>query len=380
MGAPRVVVVGGTGFYGRYLVRDVLEHTGGTVTVVSRRPPSRGVTNSRVDHVSADLEDVAALVRASTGAAVLVHCAGPYQALQGRPQPLGPVHAALEVGAAYVDISEDGAFRRAVLAVAVNAQAPVLTGTSVVPALQEIALADLALGLDRVDEIRCAAAPDTRRHRGDAMFRAMLHGMGSRFQAPRDGRLQWTHGWSEPEWATFPEPVGRRLLHQVYEMADLEVLAELYAARTISFKAGSEFAWLNRCLALAALVRARTGWPRRPERLTTVVRGLSWLVGRVGDESGGFLVEVTGVVGGRQVRRALAMTDEVDGGKIPSLLAGVAVQRVLAGQLTTSGPCPPAVWLPPEQAWRELAARGVDLWRRHEDGPWRPLLPATAPH
>jgi len=381
MAAPRVVVVGGTGFYGRYLVRDVLDHTDAEVTVVSRRPPSRGFGDPRVSHVAVDIADGAALVRAVAGAAVVANCAGPFQALAGRPQPLGPLHAALEAGVPYVDIGEDGSFRAAALRAATDARAPVLPGVSVVPALQEIALADLARGLDRVTEIRCAAAPDTRRHRGDAMFRAMLHGLGSRFQAPRDGRLQWTHGWSEPEWATFPEPIGRRLVYQVYEMADLEVLSDLYGADTISFKAGSEYAGLNRLLGVAALLRARTGRPRRPERLTTVVRASSWLVGRFGDDSGGFLVEVTGQQAGCPVRRGFAMTAAADGGRIPSLLAGIAVQEVLNGRLTAPGYGPPQVWLTPQQAWQALAARGVALWRRDEDESWRRLVPeaATAP-
>ena len=374
MGTPRVVVVGGTGFYGRHLVRDVLDHTDADVTVVSRRPPARGFGDLRVSHVAADVADVAALVRVVTGAAVVANCAGPFQALADRPQPLGPLHAALEAGVPYVDIGEDGSFRASALRAATDARAPVLPGVSVVSALQEIAMADLARGLDRVAEIRCAAAPDTRRHRGDAMFRAMLHGLGSRFQAPRHGRLQWTHGWSEPEWATFPEPIGRRLVHQVYEMADLEVLSDLYSADTISFKAGSEFAWLNRLLGLAALLRARTGRPRRPERLTTAVRASSWLVGRFGDESGGFLVEVTGEQAGRPVRRGFAMTAEADGGRIPSLLAGIAVQEVLDGRLAAPGYCPPHVWLPPEQAWQALATRGLELWRRNEGEPWRRLV------
>ncbi|GAA3383697.1 NAD(P)H-binding protein [Cryptosporangium minutisporangium] len=372
MAAPRIVVVGGTGFYGRYLIADVLAHSDAEVRVVARGPAQPPFPDPRVEVVAADHTDVAALARLVAGAAAVVHCAGPYQAMPGRGLPLGPALAAINAGVPYVDLAEDGPFRRAVLDVATGATAPVLTGASVVPGLQVIAVAELAAGLDRVDEIRCAAAPDTRRHRGPAMFRAMLHGLGAPFDAPRGGRPTRVYGWSEPEWVRFPPPVGRRLVYQVYEMADLAVLAELYGAGTISFKAGTEHAGLNRLLGWAAAARARTGKPRRAERFTPVVRGLSWLAGRVGNEAGGFLVEVRGARAERPVRCALGMTAAVGGGRMPSLLAGIAVTELLAGRLTAPGPVALDAWLSPERAWAELAARGVALWRDDGSG-WQPL-------
>jgi hypothetical protein len=370
MNAPRIVVVGGTGFYGRYLVADVLENTDAVVRVIARGPARPPFTDPRVEVVAADHTDVDALARLSAGAAALVHCAGPYQTIPGGTAPLGPVHAAIRAGVPYVDLAEDEPFRRAVLDIAATAEVPVLTGASVVPGLQVIAVADLAAGLDRVDEIRCAAAPDTRRHRGPAMFRAMMHGVGTPFDAPRGDRPERVHGWSEPEWVRFPPPVDRRLVHQVYAMADLTVLPEMYGARTVTFKAGTEHAWLNRTLGWFATARARTGRPRHPERLTPVVRALSWLIGRFGDEAGGFLAEVHGTLDGTPVRRALGMTAADGGGRIPSLLAGIATAELLGGRLTAPGPVPLDAWLPPDRAWTELAKRGIALWHDNGSG-WR---------
>ncbi|MET7403419.1 NAD(P)H-binding protein [Dactylosporangium sp. NPDC005572] len=365
---PSVIVVGGTGFYGRYLVADLLRYTGADVVVVARRPARPAFADPRVRVVAGDHADVPALRRVAAGAAALVHCAGPYQTL-----PLGPAVAAIEAGVPYVDLAEDGPFRQAVLERAATATAPVLTGASVVPGLQVIAVQDLAEGLDRVDEVRCAAAPDTRKHRGPAMFEAMLRGVGVPFDAPRGGRPVRVHGWSEGEWVPFPPPVGRRLVHQVYAMADLTELAARFGAGTISFKAGTEHAWLNRLLGAAATVRARTGRPRRAERFTAVVRAMSWLAGRFGDEAGGFLVEVADRRDGRPVRRALGMTAARDGGRMPSLLAGIAVEEILAGRLSAPGEVPLDGWLPPPRAWAALTARGLDLWRADAfPGTWAP--------
>lgn len=363
-----MVVVGGTGFYGRYVVDDVLRSPEVKITAVARRRPRDASDSARLRWAVADHDDTDRLMEIIDGAAAVVHCAGPFQAIDGEGRlPLGPLRAALAAGVPYIDISEDRAFRREAVALVASADpsptAPVLTGASVVPGLQALIVADLARDLDRVDSILCAAAPDTRRHRGPAMFRALLHGAGLWFTAPRGGVPTQVYGWSEPEWFAFPPPIGRRLVHQVYEMADLDVLPDLCGAGSVSFKAGAEFTWLNRALGVLAKARARTGRPRAPQRLTPLLRGATWLVGRAGDEAGGFAVSVTGMSGGRRVTRRLAMTADHHGGRIPSLLAGIAVEKVLAGDLQTRGVVPLDSWLSPAELYAALAGRGVRLWR-----------------
>jgi hypothetical protein len=154
-------------------------------------------------------------------------------------------------------------------------------------------------------------------------------------------------------------------------MADLDVLVELFGAGTVTFKAGSEFAWLNRTLAAAAATRARFGRPRRPDRFTPLVRGFSWVVGRAGDEAGGFLTAVTGHRDGRLVRQEIGMTAEREGGRIPVLLAAIAVEEILAGRLARPGVTPLDGWLPAERMWSSLTARDVALWQRADDSTWQ---------
>ncbi|MFF8864097.1 saccharopine dehydrogenase NADP-binding domain-containing protein [Streptomyces sp. NPDC015139] len=373
MGESNIVVVGGSGFYGRYVVADLLRRPDVRVTVVSRTPPRPPFPSQRVHWVAGDRDAPGRLAGLLGDAAAVVHCAGPFQALDGPgTHPLGPLRAAVAAGVPYVDISEDRGFLRAAATAAGPATAPVLTGASVVPGLQTLIVDDLARGMDRVDGVLCCAAPDTRRHRGPAMFEAMMHGAGLPFTAPRGGVPTVVHGWSEPEWTLFPPPVGRRLVHQVYEMADLDVLAGLYGARTIAFKAGTEFTAVNRALGLFAAVRARTGRPRAARRWTPLVRALSWLVGRVGDEAGGFTVSVSGWRDGRAVTRRMGMTARQDGGRIPSLLAGIAVEHLLTGRLHTAGLVPLRSWLTPHELRTALRDRDIGLWRRDDEADdWR---------
>lgn len=373
MREPNIVVVGGSGYYGRYVVADLLRRPALRVTVVSRRRPDPAFSSDRVRWVAGDRGAEDRLAGLLGDAAAVVHCAGPFQALDGPgTQPLGPLRAAVAAGVPYVDICEDRAFLRAAATVARSATAPVLTGASVVPGLQALIVHDLARGMDRVDGILCCAAPDTRQHRGPAMFEAMMHGAGLPFTAPRGGIPTVVHGWSEPEWTLFPPPVGRRLVHQVYEMADLDVLAELCGAGTIAFKAGTEFTAVNRALGLFAALRARTGRPRAARRWTPMVRALSWLVGRVGDEAGGFTVTVSGERDGRPITRRLGMTSARDGGRIPSLLAGIAVEQLLAGRLRTAGLVPLHSWLAPHELRTALRDRDIGLWRSDDESDWRP--------
>jgi Saccharopine dehydrogenase NADP binding domain len=366
----RIAVVGGGGFYGRYLVADLLRFTDAEVLVASRHAPQRLRAGDRVAPVACDLRDPLALREAIRGSTVVVHCAGPFQQL-----PLEPLHAAIATGVHYVDIAEDRAYRRRVLAMDAQARAAgivALNGASVVPGMEALFTELLRPRFDELLAVHGSAAPDTRRHRGHAMFHTMLLGAGRPFQAPRDGQPVRVHGWHEPEWFDFPPPVGRRRHYQVLEMADLDVLPELFGIGTVTFKAGSEFPWLNRLLGAAAALRARTGHPRL-EAYTPLVRGLSWLVGRCGNDAGGVILEVAGRRDGMARRQAVAVVGEHDGGRIPAVLAGMAVQELLAGRLATPGVTDLRSWLPPDRLIQGLVRRGLRLWWRQDAGAWEEL-------
>jgi Saccharopine dehydrogenase NADP binding domain len=369
--------VGGSGFYGRYLVADLLRFTGAQVVVVSRRAPQRLRLTDRVAPIACDLRDPRALREAIRGSTVVVHCAGPFHYL-----PIEPLHAAIAAGVHYVDIAEDRAYRQRVLAMDAEARAAgivVLNGASVVPGMQVLFTELLRPRFDQLLAVCGSAAPDTRRHRGPAMFHTMLLGAGRPFLAPRNGLPVRVHGWREPEWFNFPPPVGRRLHYLVLEMADLDVLPELFGVSTVTFKAGSEFPLLNRLLGGAAALRARTGHPRL-EAYTSLVRGLSWLVGRFGNDVGGVIFEVTGRRGGMPHRQAIAVVAPHDGGRIPAVLAGIAIQELLTGRLAAPGPADLRSWLPQDRLIQGLVHRGLRLWWRQDGGAWQHFRTTHAGH
>ncbi|SEC40958.1 hypothetical protein SAMN05216532_1313 [Streptomyces sp. 2231.1] len=67
------------------------------------------------------------------------------------------------------------------------------------------------------------------------------------------------------------------------------------------------------------------------------------------------------------------MTARQDGGRIPPLLAGIAVEHLLTGRLHTAGLVPLRSWLTPPELRTALRDRDIGLWRRDDEADdWRP--------
>jgi Saccharopine dehydrogenase NADP binding domain len=369
MRAAVIAVVGGTGFYGQYLVHDLLAHTAASVVVINRRGHRLPSWGGRVAVRTADLFDRAALRAALRDVDAVAHVAGPFEVM-----PLGPLEVALELGLPYVDVSENRRWAAAARSLIERARprSPVFTGASVTPALTTMVVAWIAGRLDTVARVRTIAAPDTRRHRGNGMFRTMLYGAGRPFQQPRDDALVTVHGWTEPEWYRFPDPIGPRLVHLVFGMAELDEIPARFGAGTVEFKAGSEMAWLNRLLATAARVRARVP-AIALERLLAPVRALSWIIGRFGIDAGAVVVDVEGRRGGRVHGEQVAVVGDRDGGRIPIALAGVFLQHLVADDALPRGLVDPATWTTVEQLGVDFGARGLRLLHRVDGGAWTPV-------
>ena len=368
MTREHILVFGGTGFFGRYLVEDVLDHTSASVTVASRRPRSwmRGAPG--IDFAECDVADLDTVRRLAAAHDVVVHCAGPFQHL-----PLNPLTAAIETQCDYIDLSESREFYRRVTGMRDRIQRAgitALTGVSIVPAMQ-ILLVDLVRPLfDHMSAIRTFLAPGTYRNRGPAMYHTMLMGVGTPFPALRGGKETLVQGWSGGEWASFPPPVGRRRTYHVLDWADSDVLASHFGVETVECKAGSEFAWVNRTLYAAGLVRARFGHPIW-ERWTAPLRAAAWVLGRVGRDDGGVLIEITGLYGRRLVTHRIAVVASEHGGRIPAVLGAMAAEDIVAGTLRHRGLTPVGAWLAPREFVNRLRERGMQvLWQPFDTDRW----------
>jgi hypothetical protein len=364
-----VLVLGGGGFYGRYIVSDLLRFTDAHLTVASRQPPQDLGLDDRVNIVHLDIQDYEPLKDLVASYDVVIHCAAPFHYL-----PLNPLYAAIETGTDYIDISEDRVFACEIrkLREQINMSGiTALNGISVSPGM-EVLFADMFSVLyEELLSVRTFAAPDTKKHRGQAMFHTMLTGVGRPFSQLRNGEFANVYGWTEPEWLQFPPPLGRRLTYLVLEMANLDLVPELFNVHTVEFKAGTEHHFLNRILGFAAVVRMRTGVPNW-ERFTTPVRALSWLFGRFGLDAGGVVFEISGRANELRRTDLISVIAENNGGLIPSVLAGIATQELLSGRVGSAGLVPLDSWLSSDQLIVELLRRELKIWwLPHGEHSWR---------
>jgi len=64
---------------------------------------------------------------------------------------------------------------------------------------------------------------------------------------------------------------------------------------------------------------------------------------------------------------------EVDGGRIPIALAGIAVEELLAQRIDRRGLVPVDSWVDPKRLTEGLLRRGLSLWWQTGDLPWQPF-------
>src|SRR5215510_604831 len=115
MASRKVLVIGGSGFFGSLLVDDLRRHVDCELIVASRR-----------GSVEADLRDIASLERVLDGVRIAICAAGPYQSL---PSTLPEL--CLQRGIHYIDLADDRGFVRSVRSIAAactNQTSAVCTG------------------------------------------------------------------------------------------------------------------------------------------------------------------------------------------------------------------------------------------------------------
>jgi hypothetical protein len=365
-----VVVYGGHGFFGRLVVEDLLANTDARIVIAGRRARQSPIS-TRDRFASSDLNDAASVRAVLVGASVLVNCAGPYQS-----QPLILIHEAIAAGVHYMDLAEDREFVCAAHEcdeAARRAGVAVMSGLSVVPGLTALLVQMLRDRFDRVISIRTFVAPGTRGSRGPATVRSLLGGAGRPLRVLRESREHNARGWSEPEWIEFPPPVGWRLQYLAIETAGLDAPSRDFEAQRVEFKAGSEFPWLNRSLAVVARLRALTGFPPLA-RLADAMRIFLKLLGRFGTDAGGVLVEIAGTKKSEMLTEQVALIAENHGERIPSLPAAIAVAALLRGELTARGAVPLSTWISRARLFEEFRRRGLIWWLKPGgDFNWRAL-------
>lgn len=340
----RVLVLGGTGSFGRRLVERLVATTDATVIVAGRsahafgplaaelvaRHPGRALGWARLDRSAADAEAIAAL-----DPAVVIDAAGPFQGAD-----LSFARAVIMAGRSYVDIADARDFVAAFASLGAEARAAgvvAIAGASSTPALSHAALDTLTAGWRRVDRVEIAISPGNRAPRGLSVVTAILSYAGRPVRVLEDGRWRDAPGWGLIARRRLPG-VGPRWL-SLCETPDLDLVpARFPGVRTALFRAGLELAPLHLGLWAASLM-VRAGVLRDLPRYAKPLRAIAAAFERFGGDHGGMLVETEGIDadGAPQRARWSLVAEAGDGPNVPILPALAFTRALIDGR----PPAPP---------------------------------------
>lgn len=343
--SARILVVGGLGSFGRLLTAELLRDTDADIVIGGR--DGRAFTGfsasldddgKRLGFVPVDLAEPDAVAAALTGATLAICAAGPTQDL-----PLTLAEACLRADIPYLDLADDRAFVAKARALARPDGPTFFPGCSTSPALSA-ALAAVALeGRAWAGTVQVCLAAGNAACRQEATIASLLASVGAPLKLRQGAGWRESRGWTEPVSFVFPPPVGPRT-GRLVDVADHDLLPELFGADSAEFRVAPEFALLGD--ALAAL-GAAGGLRRFTGPLRLALAALSGL----GSDWGAL-----GVAAGRRV----CLVADSAGPTMAVMPAAVMARRILAGD-APRGLVALERWLPRAELESECARRGFRL-------------------
>ena len=367
---PRVVVYGGAGFFGRYIVQDLLENTNAHVTIASRNP--RGfrleVSNKRVNLRISDYRDSKSVEETIRGAVLVINAVGPFQGAN-----LNLLEACIQNGVHYIDVADDRDFVERAYGLKYKIQEAgimAFIGCSVVPGISAILTERCFKELDGVDDVQICITPGTRFTRGPGSFECLLATVGEPIVVPRNGKKKTIVGWTDPQIEEFPPAIGFRTVYSVVDIADYFTQVEFFGARTVEFKIGSEFNWLNSTLAFVRELKKYLGISNlRP--FVPLLRSVLTMASYLGTSQGAVMVEATRQSEGSVRRIRVGAYRETDGHIIPALLPAIAARMIIEKEISFKGIAGLRTWISFDQFLAELNTRGVSA--AFHNGNWKPV-------
>lgn len=336
----RIVVAGGTGFFGRAAL-ELLRARGHFALAAARRPGA---------DLRLDVEDRASLLAELRPGDIVLDTVGPFQ---DRTTTL--LEAAIEVGCDVIDLSDSVAYAQRVRALAPRidtAGIRVLSSCSSVSAISAALVRSLAI--ERPVRVTGFLAPAARYSASAGTGQSLLRSIGRPIQTLRDGRLHESPGWGEVWRAELPSELGR-FAGRSFESADCVWLPLAWPMlRAVDYFVDARVPGLNHLLAAAG----RRPWLRWViERQQTAGRALARLFG----SKTGCLGVAVADADGRAARATLVPGDR--GHRMAVTPAVLAVEAIVAGAFAHRGLVPPHAQVEPEALWRILRELRVELVR-----------------
>jgi NAD(P)-dependent dehydrogenase (short-subunit alcohol dehydrogenase family) len=341
---PAVLVIGGSGVFGSHLCRRLARL--GLYRIYVGGRSAKNAAGLLGELMAIDPQCAAEFVevdRARLGSErmvqlevfAVVDAAGPFQDCS-----YTVVNAAIAAGVHYIDLSDARAFVKGIDDFGGDAKAAgiaVLTGASSTPAISNAMIRHMVTDWKSIDRILVAILPGNHAPRGRSVMAAILSWVGEPVRVFDDGRWQSQSGWSGAR------KIGLGTLGQrnaaLAETPDLDVLVDDFRPRVSGrFYAGLELGIMHHGLRIAGALRRWRLLPRL-DWLTGLFLQLSRPLGVLGSDTGGMVVEVSGVGadGISTFAKSRIVAKSGDGPIIPSLAAVAILQRLALGKLAFRG-------------------------------------------
>lgn len=341
----RVLVIGGYGNFGSYIVRSLAPDPRIQLLIGGR---SLAKATAFIDTLApaqpaeacvVDIEGDVAGQLAALNPGLVIHTTGPFQR-----QGYQVAEAAIACGAHYCDLADARAFVAGIGALDPQARAAgvaVIAGASSVPCLTAAVIDRYLPDFAALTEVRYGISAAQQTNRGLATTTAILSYVGRPFLAWRDSRPYRVFGWQRLHAVRYPE-LGVRLFGEC-DIPDLTLFPTRYPAlKELRFSAGHEIAFLHLgTWGLSWLVRA--GLIRHLETHAETLLDLAFRFDRLGSSRSGMhmILSGTGHDGRPHEQRFFLIARSGHGPYIPCMPAILIARRLARGETIAPGgrPC-----------------------------------------
>lgn len=352
-----IVVLGGCGDMGSYVVRDLVAHTAHTVAIADYRVDrARALAEEfgdRARGVFVDAEDPASLVGVLEGADVAVGCIGPFYHFA--PQM---ARAAIAARVSYVDICDDWGPIEEVFGLDEAARAAgvsIVCGLGWTPGITNVMARAGADELDRVETVRVYWGGGAADSEGLAVVAHVLFAINGRVPTYRDGEWVDVPAGADGEVVSFPEPLGRVHVSHCGHPEPMTIPRTIQA-RTVFLKGGLTPNW-NNWLG-ETLVKLGLGKTHRRIMTTArIVHRLEGIIGAGGVPCSGARVDVVGVKDGQARTLSYACADKM--GRLTGIPAAIGAAMLARGEISRPGVHAPEGIVEPGPFFAALAERGI---------------------
>lgn len=362
-----ITVLGGYGIFGSRISAALASFRNTAVRVVGRDPKKGKDFAKRigVEFLCSDLTDSKSLRGAIEGSYLVIHAAGPFQGNDYRVAEM-----CLACGSHYLDLADARSFVVEIGVLAKDARSKNLfisSGVSSVPAITHAMISALRPEFQTIDEIQVALSPGNQNPRGAATIAAILSYAGRPINVWIDGHWRVRKGWGDVRRLDFPEPVGRRRVHNC-DVPDLELFPSVWEARTVRFHAGVELNLINYALSGLAGLRNYLALEKLHHSANTFLR-LSLLLFSLGTKNGALAIWLKGTApNGSRLQRKIAIVTDDDGPATPSSAAIVLAKKILDQGAPAIGAFPCMGFLTLDELMAHLEPLGIWCMHGGEEG------------